>query len=83
MFTLLTNARVFSPEDLGLCSLLIHADRIVAVEKDISLFDGVNEVIDCRGKWVIPASSISMFILPVAVAKPDLPVGHPPSSCAI
>ena len=54
MFTLLTNARVFSPEDLGLCSLLIHADRIVAVEKDISLFDGVNEVIDCRGKWVIP-----------------------------
>ncbi len=33
MFTLLTNARVFSPEDLGLCSLLIHADRIVAVEK--------------------------------------------------
>ena len=54
MFTLLTNARVFSPEDLGLCSLLIHADRIVAVEKDISLFDGVNEIIDCRGKWVIP-----------------------------
>ncbi|MGV4190589.1 beta-aspartyl-peptidase [Citrobacter freundii] len=54
MFTLLTNARVLSPEDLGLCSLLIHADRIVAVEKDISLFDGVNEVIDCRGKWVIP-----------------------------
>lgn len=54
MFTLLTNARVFSPEDLGLCSLLIHADRIVAVEKDISLFDGVKEVIDCRGKWVIP-----------------------------
>lgn len=50
MFTLLTNARVFSPEDLGLCSLLIHADRIVAVEKDISLFNGVEEVIDCRGK---------------------------------
>ena len=48
MFTLLTNARVFSPEDLGLCSLLIHADRIVAVEKDIALFDGVKEVIDCR-----------------------------------
>ena len=54
MFTLLTNARVFSPEDLGLCSLLIHADRIVAVEKDISLFYGLNEVIDCRGKRGIP-----------------------------
>lgn len=26
----------------------------MAVEKDISLFDGVDEVIDCHGKWVIP-----------------------------
>ncbi|MTH45700.1 beta-aspartyl-peptidase [Intestinirhabdus alba] len=54
MFTLLTNARVFSPEDAGLCSLLLYADRIVAVEKEISLFNDVTETIDCRGKWVIP-----------------------------
>ncbi|HIG8362986.1 Isoaspartyl dipeptidase [Klebsiella oxytoca] len=54
MFTLLTNARVFSPTDLGLCSLLICADRIVAVEKDILSFDKVTEVIDCGGKLVMP-----------------------------
>lgn len=54
MFTLLTNARVFSPTDLGLCSLLIYADRIVAVEKEIVSFENVTEVIDCRGKWVMP-----------------------------
>lgn len=54
MFTLLTNARVFSPSNLGLCSLLIFADRIVAVEKEISLFNGATDIIDCQGKWVIP-----------------------------
>ena len=83
MFTLLTNARVFSPEDLGLCSLLIHADRIVAVEKDIALFDGVKEVIDCRGKWVIPGIIDQHVHLTGGAVKPALPAGRQPSSCAI
>lgn len=54
MFTLLINAHVFSPEDSGLCSVLIYGDRIVAIEKEISPFDGITEIIDCRGKWIIP-----------------------------
>lgn len=54
MFTLLTNARVFSPDDLGVRSVLLYADRIIAVDSDITFSHPQLIKIDCRGKWIMP-----------------------------
>lgn len=54
MFTLLTNARVFSPDDLGVCSLLLYAGSIVAIDKSPSPLFSDARVIDCKGKLVMP-----------------------------
>ncbi len=54
MFTLLTNARVFAPDDLGTQSILLYADRIVSISNTPPTLPFPIHTINCRGKLLIP-----------------------------
>ncbi|MDA6077997.1 hypothetical protein O0544_22380 [Edwardsiella anguillarum] len=63
MFTLLKDADVYQPQPLGRRDVLLCGEKIVAIEENlqVSALPGLREVIDCRGKILAPASSISMY----------------------
>ena len=54
MFTLLTNARVFAPEDLGKQSVLLYGDKIVCIENAPPALPFPVTIVDCNGKWLVP-----------------------------
>lgn len=54
MFTLLTNARVFAPHDLGIQSVLIGNGTIIAIDKEVPALPFPTQHYDCQGKWLIP-----------------------------
>lgn len=56
MFTLIRNAHVFAPEDLGQKDLLICNDRIIAVEDhiDFAWDPAETEEINAAGKYLVP-----------------------------
>ena len=54
MLTLLANAHVFAPEDLGIKHLLIGADRILAVSDDESSIGAHTARVDLQGRRLIP-----------------------------
>ena len=53
MLTILSNARVFAPEDLGIKNLLLGGGRILAVSDDQLEATGA-VIIDCEGRTLIP-----------------------------
>lgn len=54
MFLLIRGARVYAPEDLGVCDILICSGRIVAVAPHIDFsFDGLT-VLEAGGKIAVP-----------------------------
>ncbi|MEM7503254.1 MAG: beta-aspartyl-peptidase [Pseudomonadota bacterium] len=54
MLTLLANAHVFAPEDLGIKHLLIGADRILAVSDDETSIGAQAARVDLQGRRLIP-----------------------------
>ncbi len=55
MLKLLSNARVFAPEDLGICHLLIGAGRILAIsDKKDELSASVATEFDLQGRRLVP-----------------------------
>lgn len=54
MLTLITNAHVFAPEDLGHKDVLIAGSKIAAVEDRIDLVGVHVERIDAEGRWLLP-----------------------------
>ena len=54
MLTLITNARVYAPEPLGLKSVLVSGNRIVAIDDDIDLSGAALDIVDAGGRWVLP-----------------------------
>ena len=55
MLKLLTNARVFAPEDLGVCHILVGAGRIIAIsERRDALSGNGAAVVDLDGRRLIP-----------------------------
>lgn len=53
-FTLLKNAHVIAPEDLGVKDILIAGEKIAAIGNDLSLPEVYDcEVVDCFGKYVV------------------------------
>ena len=53
MLTLLTNAQVFEPEDLGICHVLCGGGRILCVSHK-PIDPGAAEVVDCEGQTLVP-----------------------------
>lgn len=54
-FTLLKNAHVIAPEDLGVKDILVAGEKIAMIGEDLSLpavYDC--EVVDCEGNYVVP-----------------------------
>ena len=54
-FTLLKNAHVIAPEDLGVKDILVAGEKIAMIGEGLSLpavYDC--EVVDCEGKYVVP-----------------------------
>ena len=56
MLTLLQNARIFAPEPLGVCDLLVAGSRIAAVAPKIEPAPQTwpVEALDLEGQWLIP-----------------------------
>ena len=54
MITLIRNARVLSPEPLGIRDVLIAGDRIAAIENQVELAGNSVEFIDAEGRWLMP-----------------------------
>ncbi|MBJ3814840.1 beta-aspartyl-peptidase [Shimwellia pseudoproteus] len=54
MFTLLSNARIYAPQDMGVGSLLLCRDHIVALDEHIPSLPFPVTHYDCRGKIIIP-----------------------------
>ena len=52
MLTLITNARVFAPEPLGLNAVLVSGNRIAAVEASIDLAGERLQVLDAGGRSI-------------------------------
>ena len=54
-FTLLKNAHVIAPEDLGVKDILVAGEKIAMIGEGLSLpaiYDC--EVVDCEGNYVVP-----------------------------
>ena len=54
-FTLLKNAHVITPEDLGVKDILVAGEKIAMIGEGLSLpavYDC--EVVDCEGNYVVP-----------------------------
>jgi beta-aspartyl-dipeptidase (metallo-type) len=54
MLTLITNARVFAPQPLGVQAVLISGNRIAAVDESIDLAGEKLQVLDAGGRWLLP-----------------------------
>ncbi|AFJ45533.1 beta-aspartyl-peptidase [Shimwellia blattae] len=54
MFTLLSNARIYSPDDLGVRQLLVCRGEIIALDEQIPTLPFPVTHYDCRGKIIIP-----------------------------
>ena len=54
MATLIRNARVFAPKDLGVQDVLMVDEKIVAVGKDLSVTLPELETVDAAGKILTP-----------------------------
>lgn len=54
MLTLITNARIFAPEDIGTRDLLVAGSRIAALDERIDLTGAPLERIDAEGRWLLP-----------------------------
>lgn len=54
MPTLIVNARIFAPEPLGTCQVLVEGDRITAVAEHIDLSGSALTVVDAGGNWLLP-----------------------------
>lgn len=54
MFTLIKNARVYSPKDLGYKDILICNDKIIDIDKNINIDVKNIKVIDAENKIVFP-----------------------------
>ena len=55
MLTLITNARVFAPEDLGVCHVLIGGGRILRISSErIDVPADSAHVVDLEGRRVVP-----------------------------
>lgn len=54
-FTLLKNAHVIAPEDLGIKDILIAGEKIAMIGENLSLPAAYDcEVVDCGGNYVVP-----------------------------
>ena len=54
-FTLLKNAHVIAPEDLGVKDILVAGEKIAMIGKGLSLSAVYDcEVVDCEGNYVVP-----------------------------
>ena len=54
-FTLLKNAHVIAPEDLGVKDILVAGEKIAMIGEGLSLPAGYDcEVVDCEGNYVVP-----------------------------
>lgn len=54
MFTLLSNARVFAPKDLGRQSVLLYGGKIISIEPSSPVLPFPVTTYDCKGKWLVP-----------------------------
>jgi beta-aspartyl-dipeptidase (metallo-type) len=54
MFTIIKNARVYAPEDLGLQQVLIVGNRIAQIAQNIDLTGQYLQVIDAEGALLMP-----------------------------
>ena len=54
MPTLIVNARVFAPEPLGTCQVLVEGERITAVAEQVDLNGSALTVVDAGGNWLLP-----------------------------
>jgi len=55
LLKLLANARVFAPEDLGLCHVLVGGGRILAIDDDLdALASASARAIDLEGRRLLP-----------------------------
>ena len=54
MLTLITNAELHSPEPLGQHQVLVAGSQIAAVDSHIDLQGEAVEVIDAKGRWIMP-----------------------------
>lgn len=54
MFTLLSNARIYSPHDRGVGSLLLCRGQVVALDEHVPSLPFPVTHYDCRGKIIIP-----------------------------
>jgi len=54
MPTLIVNARVFSPDPLGICQVLVEGERVAAVADRVDLQGDELTVIDANGRWLLP-----------------------------
>ncbi len=55
LLKLLSNARVFAPEDLGICHVLVGAGRILGVSQDLeSLSSAGTSIFDLEGRRLLP-----------------------------
>lgn len=63
MLTLIKNAHVWSPTELGICDVLIADKRIAAIEPQLECSFGSLSVtqIDAQGRWLVPG-----FVDPLA-----------------
>lgn len=59
MATLIRNARVFAPKDLGVQDVLMVDEKIVAVGRDLTVTMPDLDVVDAAGKILTPGFSIS------------------------
>lgn len=54
-FTLLKNAHVIAPEDLGVKDILVAGEKIAMIGESLSLLAVYDcEVVDCEGNYVVP-----------------------------
>jgi beta-aspartyl-dipeptidase (metallo-type) len=54
MLTLITNAELYAPQRQGRREVLIADRRVAAVAENISLSGDAVEVVDAKGKWLLP-----------------------------
>ncbi|AFU99315.1 beta-aspartyl-peptidase [Simiduia agarivorans] len=51
---LIKNARVYAPQDLGLCDLLVAGTQVLAIDKQLTLSGIACEQYDAQGQWLVP-----------------------------
>lgn len=51
---LIKNARVYAPQDLGQCDLLIAGTQLLAIDKQLTVSGVALDVYDAEGQWLVP-----------------------------